>query len=107
MPCRSREQQEQKQRLARFRRGEPVATRQITDKKLRGVLQYKEKLTQDATLRGCQGRRVAAAGRAWRNGGRGVGKDLALQTGALIVPIMYLAACMSVQTASSAAVLIS
>ena len=44
----SGKQAEEKARMAKFRRGDPVATRAVTDKKLRGQLRHSEALAQRA-----------------------------------------------------------
>ena len=47
MPCRKRTK-EDKERLAKFTRGEGVATKGMTDRKLQGQMRHNERVVEDA-----------------------------------------------------------
>jgi len=45
---------EEKERLAKFKRGETVPTRSMTDRKLKGQMRHNERLVEDATQAAAQ-----------------------------------------------------
>lgn len=51
---RKRKNAEEKERRAKFKRGEPLATKQLPDRKLKGKLRYSEKLAGEAAAEAAQ-----------------------------------------------------
>ena len=51
---RKRKNAEEKDRRAKFKRGEPIATKQLPDRKLKGKLRYSEKLVGEAAADAAQ-----------------------------------------------------
>ena len=51
---RKRKNAEEKERRAKFKRGEPIATKQLPDRKLKGKLRYSEKLVGEAAAEAAQ-----------------------------------------------------